>query len=500
MPDRDREGASDEDSVESERQQQAAPLEMPSTARLLDSERELSPQLQNVLKEVFARFDTDGDGCLSVDELQCFARTCNGGEEMEPEEIEQTQEYFDMADPGDRMTFIGFLQMWHTQTDARQQDSWNDLAALGYDRSLQPASASGQDPGGSEVTDTGGAERMQEQETLAARGAKELLAGEAEEEAAEARRRAKNRQKKQKAKAKKRAQLSAPACAGNDAATTTALGKDRKVDSAAAMGTAPAVASQGGEDQTPPAEVAPAPAPAPAPRAAPQDGCKMVLGAWNTRILAHDLRTMLAFAKVEDYVDKRYNSVESWLAAKDQLGLAFPSLPFLIDDTVRLTHHETILRYLGGKLGLDGGGCLSGGSIALMSGAEARAVEAAQAEARYLTEMAAEAVREFRGAFLAVVNCSYSELHDLGRKEHYLAKIVPQHAEHFDALLREMCPAHDYLVVGSLPSYADFALLELVLEHRLFDRGDPDATCECLITQGGLCASTGHIASASIAC
>ena len=44
-----------------------------SRASLLDGD-ELSHQLQSALEATFARFDADGDGALSIDELQAFAR------------------------------------------------------------------------------------------------------------------------------------------------------------------------------------------------------------------------------------------------------------------------------------------------------------------------------------------------------------------------------------------------------------------------------------------
>eukprot|EP01043_Picozoa_sp_COSAG02_P064395 COSAG02_NODE_9403_length_2228_cov_1.620949_1_plen_162_part_01 len=41
-----------------------------------------SPELEAALAQVFARFDVDGDGLLSVSELQAYSRAVNNGEEL----------------------------------------------------------------------------------------------------------------------------------------------------------------------------------------------------------------------------------------------------------------------------------------------------------------------------------------------------------------------------------------------------------------------------------
>ena len=56
---------------------------------LLDSEEWLSAQLLRALQTVFQRFDADGDGALNEAELQAFARACNGGTELDADELDQ---------------------------------------------------------------------------------------------------------------------------------------------------------------------------------------------------------------------------------------------------------------------------------------------------------------------------------------------------------------------------------------------------------------------------
>lgn len=95
---------------------------------------ELSDELQTALEATFVRFDVDGDGGLSVPELQAFARVCNDGEEFALEELDDLR-FFHRNDDG-ALTLKGFLQMYHTQTTARPADTWADLKALGFDGTL----------------------------------------------------------------------------------------------------------------------------------------------------------------------------------------------------------------------------------------------------------------------------------------------------------------------------------------------------------------------------
>ena len=88
------------------------------------------------LEQTFLRFDTDRDGALCTPELQAFARACNGGEEFDEDELEQIKKYF-QTDAKHALTRKGFLQMYHTQTVARPNDTWKDLQALGFNHRLE---------------------------------------------------------------------------------------------------------------------------------------------------------------------------------------------------------------------------------------------------------------------------------------------------------------------------------------------------------------------------
>uniref|UniRef100_A0A7S2DM18 EF-hand domain-containing protein n=1 Tax=Octactis speculum TaxID=3111310 RepID=A0A7S2DM18_9STRA len=129
----------------------------------------MSPELVETLDSIFQRFDLDGDGVLSLEELQSFARECNDGEVFEEEEIDQLREFFETDETG-QLTREGFHQMYHTQTMARPLDTWKDLHALGFDDQLQNTRPPTEQPSLSTITadEKGVPERSNPIETKAA--------------------------------------------------------------------------------------------------------------------------------------------------------------------------------------------------------------------------------------------------------------------------------------------------------------------------------------------
>lgn len=84
------------------------------------------------------------------------------------------------------------------------------------------------------------------------------------------------------------------------------------------------------------------------------------LGYWKTRGLAQPIRLLLNYVG-EDFDDVQYElgdapdySREEWLSVKNTLGLAFPNIPYYIDDDIEITQSNSILRYIGDKHGLLG--------------------------------------------------------------------------------------------------------------------------------------------------
>mmetsp|Transcript_232 Transcript_232/g.303 ORF Transcript_232/g.303 Transcript_232/m.303 type:complete len:243 (-) Transcript_232:708-1436(-) len=76
---------------------------------------------------------------------------------------------------------------------------------------------------------------------------------------------------------------------------------------------------------------------------------------WNILGLAQAIRLTLAAAKV-DFVDVRIEAgdpalpesyKQAWMKAKPSLPLLFPNLPYYMDENVKISQSNTILRYLG---------------------------------------------------------------------------------------------------------------------------------------------------------
>ena len=78
----------------------------------------------------------------------------------------------------------------------------------------------------------------------------------------------------------------------------------------------------------------------------------ILLGYWKIRGLAHPIRYLLEYCE-HPYQDVMYEqgdapnfSVECWTSVKNTLGLDFPSIPYLIDQEVKLTDVYAIMIYV----------------------------------------------------------------------------------------------------------------------------------------------------------
>ena len=84
----------------------------------------------------------------------------------------------------------------------------------------------------------------------------------------------------------------------------------------------------------------------------------LTLGYWNIRGLAEQIRLVLEYLEIS-YEQKIYTREEyqEWFAKdKLELGIDFPNLPYLIDGDFKTSQSCAILKYLGRKHGLFGGG------------------------------------------------------------------------------------------------------------------------------------------------
>ncbi|KAL4432936.1 hypothetical protein ABPG74_014450 [Tetrahymena malaccensis] len=70
------------------------------------------------------------------------------------------------------------------------------------------------------------------------------------------------------------------------------------------------------------------------------------LGYWGIRGLAQPIRFLLAYLGVQ-YTNKAYTNPEEWFGKdKNELGLDFPNIPYLLDGDVKVTESSAIPIYL----------------------------------------------------------------------------------------------------------------------------------------------------------
>lgn len=86
----------------------------------------------------------------------------------------------------------------------------------------------------------------------------------------------------------------------------------------------------------------------------------VTLGYWKIRGLAQPARMLLGYTETE-FEDKLYECGDApgydrsaWLNEKENLGLDFPNLPYLIDGDIKITQSNAIMRYIGRKNQMDG--------------------------------------------------------------------------------------------------------------------------------------------------
>ena len=135
-----------------------------------EEEGQLTPAFAEALAAMHARFDEDGDGVLSKDEIQQLAAACNGAP-FDEEEIDQIWEFHEVkagcspsrkttsdtmistkteedkeddkggvvavapgAEEGvEGLTCNGFQDLFQNQAASRPEDVWGDLVCLGYE-------------------------------------------------------------------------------------------------------------------------------------------------------------------------------------------------------------------------------------------------------------------------------------------------------------------------------------------------------------------------------
>ncbi|KAN0029898.1 hypothetical protein ACTA71_008036 [Dictyostelium dimigraforme] len=101
--------------------------------KLIDEEDDyFSTKAEEALKEIFSRYDKDGDQCLSDKELDDFAIGCNG-KPFDKVSISEIKDCFDCNEK-QWLTFKGFMEMYYMQTISEPAETWKDIEKHGYDR------------------------------------------------------------------------------------------------------------------------------------------------------------------------------------------------------------------------------------------------------------------------------------------------------------------------------------------------------------------------------
>ncbi|CAO3679542.1 unnamed protein product [Umbelopsis vinacea] len=119
---------------------------------LLDDEDNFAPRFEQVLEEIFKRFDKDNKGSWTTQELNDFATQTNG-KPFDKDTLEEIETFFEVTEEGN-LTTNGFMQMYHLQTQNDPDETWKDLktcrieglcALDGYDDNLNLVSSRTED-------------------------------------------------------------------------------------------------------------------------------------------------------------------------------------------------------------------------------------------------------------------------------------------------------------------------------------------------------------------
>ncbi|KAF9483913.1 hypothetical protein BDN70DRAFT_873318 [Pholiota conissans] len=114
---------------------------------LLDAQGDVTDQFEICLKHIFAKYctpavDRSAGGLLTPPEgaylsdegLREWALATNG-EPFSEDTKSDVVEFFDVTDDGN-LTFKGFLQVYQLQTENEEKETWKDLEAHGFNRTL----------------------------------------------------------------------------------------------------------------------------------------------------------------------------------------------------------------------------------------------------------------------------------------------------------------------------------------------------------------------------
>ncbi|CAF1256980.1 unnamed protein product [Adineta steineri] len=186
------------------------------------------------------------------------------------------------------------------------------------------------------------------------------------------------------------------------------------------------------------------------------DKNQLVLGYWAIRGLVEPSRLALHYSNTL-YTEKFYVqgegpefSREEWLSEKQNLGLDFPNLPYLLDGDLKMTQSKAILYYIGRKANLMG------------------KTQAEEAHVMMLCEQAHDFQMKSVSVFYGPDGATKE-----GRKN-FVDKVASEELKKFDDYFGKH---KTKFAVGDHPTVADFQLycyidgaLALDEEHTLIDK------------------------------
>lgn len=116
--------------------------------QLLDADGAISTQLEFCLKHIFAKYCTPPStvtqrgapvipegAYLTSEGLDAWAIATNGKPFTE-ETKEELADFMDVTEEG-HLTYKGFIQVYQLQTENDEEETWRDLSAHGFDRTLR---------------------------------------------------------------------------------------------------------------------------------------------------------------------------------------------------------------------------------------------------------------------------------------------------------------------------------------------------------------------------
>ena len=163
-----------------------------------------------------------------------------------------------------------------------------------------------------------------------------------------------------------------------------------------------------------------------------------VLGYLAVRGLGQPIRYLLAYIGI-DFEECRYTGTQDrkWLDVKFNLGMDLPSLPYYIDDEVKLSQSNSIMRYLANQHGLAGDTLEDSGRA----------------------DMYAQDLMDLRGG---LSRTAFSHAFDEAKEAHI--KQLKYKLAQYEAILKD----NDWFL-GDKLSYVDFLAYEFLINHKMFD-------------------------------